>query len=58
MRTTFQNNKISEFRQKNIEPEKWFDPDFQEFLDKEIIAKVSSTGASSGGSWSQDNAEA
>lgn len=58
MRTAFQDGKISELWQKNIEPEKWFDPDFQEFLDKEIIAKVSSTGAASGGSWSQGNAEA
>lgn len=42
MRAAFQDGTISESWQKDMEPGKWFDPDFQEFLDNEIIANVSS----------------
>jgi hypothetical protein len=37
MKTAFDEGTIREYWEKGIEPEKWFDPAFQEFIDKEII---------------------
>lgn len=40
MKTTFDEGTIREYWEKSIEPEKWFDPAFQDFIDKEIINKI------------------
>lgn len=37
MKTAFERGTISELWKSNIEAEKWFDPAFQEFVDKELI---------------------
>jgi hypothetical protein len=37
MKTAFDEGTIREYWEKSIEPEKWFDPAFQNFIDKEII---------------------
>ena len=37
MKTAFDEGTIREYWDKSIEPEKWFDPAFQDFIDKEII---------------------
>jgi hypothetical protein len=37
MKTAFDEGEIREYRKSKIEPEKWFDPAFQDFIDKEII---------------------
>jgi hypothetical protein len=37
MKTAFKEGTIREYWEKKIEPEKWFDPAFQDFIDKEII---------------------
>lgn len=37
MRSAFDGGTIREYWEKTIEPEKWFDPDFQDFIDSEII---------------------
>jgi hypothetical protein len=37
MKTAFEEGTIREYWEKGIEPEKWFDPAFQDFIDKEII---------------------
>jgi hypothetical protein len=37
MKTAFDEGTIREYWEKSIEPEKWFDPAFQDFIDKEII---------------------
>jgi hypothetical protein len=37
MKTAFDEGAIREYWEKRIEPEKWFDPAFQDFIDKEII---------------------
>jgi hypothetical protein len=37
MNSAFQQGKIKEIWQSSIEMEKWFDPAFQEFVDKELI---------------------
>ncbi len=37
MNSAFEQGKIKEIWQSNIEMEKWFDPAFQEFIDKELI---------------------
>lgn len=50
MGTAFQDGTISELWQKSIEPEKWFDPAFQDFLDNEMIAKDAPSGALKRGS--------
>lgn len=42
MRTTFEKGTIKNHWEKSIEPEKWFDPAFQDFIDNEIIKKSKS----------------
>jgi hypothetical protein len=37
MKTAFNEGAIREYWEKSIEPEKWYDPAFQDFIDKEII---------------------
>ena len=37
MKTAFDEGTIREYWDKSIEPEKWFDPAFQDFIDEEII---------------------
>src|SRR5918996_3935754 len=37
MRTCFEEGKIIEYWKSNLELEKWFDPAFEEFINKEII---------------------
>ena len=37
MRSSFQHGEIMQIWQNTIEMEKWFDPDFQEFVDKQLI---------------------
>jgi hypothetical protein len=37
MRSAFEQGMIKEIWESKIEMEKWFDPDFQEFVDKELI---------------------
>ena len=37
MKSAFEGGTIREYWVKNIQPEKWFDPEFQEFIDTEII---------------------
>ena len=39
MRTTFEKGTIRNHWETGIEPEKWFDPAFQDFIDNEIIKK-------------------
>jgi hypothetical protein len=39
MKTAFERGTISEIW-KNIEVEKWFDPAFQKFIDKELLTPV------------------
>ena len=37
MKSAFGGGTISEYWDKNIQPEKWFDPEFQDFINNEII---------------------
>jgi hypothetical protein len=37
IKTAFDEGAIREYWEKSIEPEKWFDPAFQNFIDKDII---------------------
>jgi hypothetical protein len=37
MKSSFQHGEIMQIWQNTIEMEKWFDPDFQEFVDKQLI---------------------
>jgi hypothetical protein len=37
MKTASDEGTIRKYWDKSIEPEKWFDPPFQDFIDKEII---------------------
>ena len=37
MKSAFEEGEISEYWKKIMEPEKWFDPAFQNFIDNEII---------------------
>ena len=39
MTTAFREGTIHEYWKERVEPEKWFDPAFQDFIDKEIIPK-------------------
>jgi hypothetical protein len=39
MKSAFQQGELMEIWEKTIEMEKWFDPAFQEFVDKELIPK-------------------
>ena len=40
MKTTFDEGTIREYWEKSVEPEKWLDPAFQDFIDKEIIKQT------------------
>ena len=37
MKSAFEGGTIKEYWEKNIQPQKWFDPDFQNFINNEII---------------------
>lgn len=39
IRTAFAEGTVSEYWKTSIEPEKWFDPAFQDFIDNEIIRR-------------------
>ena len=39
MTTDFREGTIHEFGKERVEPEKWFDPAFQDFIDNEVIPK-------------------
>lgn len=39
MKSAFAEGTIGEYWEKSIDPEKWFDPDFQDFIDNEIIKR-------------------
>jgi hypothetical protein len=43
MRTAFDQGTIREYWKTSIEPEKWFDPEFQDFIDNEIIGRQALT---------------
>ena len=36
MKSAFEQGKIKEYRESNLELEKWFDPAFEEFINKEL----------------------
>ena len=38
MKSAFRHGTISQIWKNNIEVEKWFDPAFQEFIDKELVS--------------------
>jgi hypothetical protein len=40
MKSAFQHGTISEIWKNNVEVEKWFDPAFQEFIDKQLTPSV------------------
>src|ERR671933_2189079 len=40
MRSCFEEGKIREYWESDLELEKWFDPAFEEFIDKEIVQKT------------------
>jgi hypothetical protein len=40
MRSCFEQGKIREYWESNLELEKWFDPAFEEFINKELIPMV------------------
>src|SRR5687767_7779582 len=40
MRSCFEEGKIREYWESNLELEKWFDPDFQDFINNEIVRKT------------------
>ena len=40
MRTCFEEGKISEYWRSDLELEKWFDPAFEEFINKELIPTI------------------
>ena len=40
MKSVFEEGAIMEIWQSNIEMEKWFDPAFQVFVDKELIPRT------------------
>ena len=41
MRSCFEQGKIREYWESGLELEKWFDPAFEEFIDNEIVRKIS-----------------
>jgi hypothetical protein len=41
MRSCFEDCKIREYWEGGLELEKWFDPAFEDFIDKEIVRKTS-----------------
>src|ERR671930_2441847 len=42
MRSCFEQGKIREYWESDLELEKWFDPEFQDFIEKEIVQKTTS----------------
>jgi hypothetical protein len=42
MRNCFQQGKIREYWESDLELEKWFDPAFEDFINNEIVRKTSS----------------
>jgi hypothetical protein len=40
MRSCFEQGKVMEYLESNLELEKWFDPAFQDFIDHEIVQKT------------------
>ena len=40
MKSSFEQGQIREYWKSNIELDKWFDPAFSEFIDKEIVQKI------------------
>ena len=40
-RTCFEQGKIKEYWEGGLELEKWFDPAFEDFIDKEVVQKIS-----------------
>jgi hypothetical protein len=42
MRSSFEQGQIREYWESGIELDKWFDPAFSEFIDREIVQKTSS----------------
>jgi hypothetical protein len=42
MKSCFQQGKIREYWKSHLELEKWFDPSFQEFIDKELSPTIGS----------------
>jgi hypothetical protein len=38
MRSCFEQGKIREYWESDLELEKWFDPSFQEFINNEIVS--------------------
>src|SRR5690348_12655952 len=42
MRTCFEQGKIKEYWESDLELEKWFDPAFEDFINNEIVRKTSS----------------
>ena len=40
MKSIFERGKIKEYWEINLEVEKWFDPAFEEFINKELIPAV------------------
>ena len=43
MKTSFNEGTIREYWEKSVEPEKWFDPAFKDFIDKEITKQNNSS---------------
>ena len=41
MRTCFEQGKIREYWESDLELDKWFDPAFEDFIDKEVVQKTS-----------------
>src|SRR5690242_2688855 len=41
MRSCFEEGKIKEYWEGGLELEKWFDPAFEDFIDKEVVQKIS-----------------
>jgi hypothetical protein len=41
MRSCFEEGKIREYWESGLELEKWFDPAFEDFIDKEVVQKTS-----------------
>jgi hypothetical protein len=43
MKSSFKQGQIREYWKSNIELDKWFDPSFSEFIDKEIVQKTTTS---------------
>jgi hypothetical protein len=42
MRSCFEQGKLREYWESDLELEKWFDPSFQEFVNKELASTIKS----------------